>query len=152
LLSCIEFEICFISHPLPVTSRHFGFPYSSFFHSWLQSIAFSSIGYRWNIGKASGIRMLSYEKLRYRYISSLATAILYISLPVRSGSQQNSTIGNLNRENMGVTVGISLLSCIQTEYYNFDFVQNVPIGGLRKSFPRLSGATYRQTFNTRTLQ
>src|SRR5664279_635101 len=46
---------------------------------------------------------------------SLAAAILDFPLPVRSDSIGNGTIRKPDPENMGVAVGISLLSCLEAE-------------------------------------
>jgi len=46
----------------------------------------------------------------------LATAILDLSLPVRSDSIVGITVGLLDAENIGLAVGIALLSCVQLEF------------------------------------
>jgi len=42
----------------------------------------------------------------------LAATILDLSLPVRSDSILGITVGLLHPENIGLTVGIALLSCV----------------------------------------
>ena len=49
--------------------------------------------------------------------SGLAAAILDFRLPVTSDGVCNSAIVFLDPENMGVAVGIILLSCLQAEIY-----------------------------------
>jgi len=46
----------------------------------------------------------------------LATAILDLSLPVRSDSIVGITVGLLNPKNIGLAVGIALLSCVLLEF------------------------------------
>jgi len=48
--------------------------------------------------------------------SGLAVAILDLSLPVRSDSMVGFTVGLLDPENIGLAVGIALLSCVQLEF------------------------------------
>jgi len=48
--------------------------------------------------------------------SGLAAAILDSSLPVRLDSIVDITVGLLNPENIGLAVGIALLSCVQLEF------------------------------------
>jgi len=47
--------------------------------------------------------------------SGLASAILDLSLPVRSDSIVGITVGLLDYENIGLAVGIALLTCVQVE-------------------------------------
>jgi len=46
----------------------------------------------------------------------MATAILDLSLPVRSDSIVGITVGLLDPQNIGLVVGIALLSCVQLEF------------------------------------
>jgi len=48
--------------------------------------------------------------------SGLAAAIFHLSLPVRSDSIVGITVGLLDPENIGLAVGIALLSCVQLEF------------------------------------
>jgi len=48
--------------------------------------------------------------------SGLATAILDLSLPVRSDSIVGITVGLLDAENIGLAVGIALLLCVKLEF------------------------------------
>jgi len=49
-------------------------------------------------------------------ISGLAAAVLDLSLPVRSDSIAGIAVGLLDPENIGLAVGIALLSCVQLEF------------------------------------
>jgi len=49
-------------------------------------------------------------------ISGLAAAILDLSLPCRSDSIDGITVGLLDPKNIGLAVGIALLSCVQLEF------------------------------------
>jgi len=48
--------------------------------------------------------------------SGLAAAILDLSLPVRSDSIVGITVGLLDPKNIGIAVGIALLSCVQLKF------------------------------------
>jgi len=48
--------------------------------------------------------------------SELSTAILDLSIPVRSDSIVGITVGLLDPKNIGLAVGIALLSCVQLEF------------------------------------
>jgi len=48
--------------------------------------------------------------------SGLAAAIFNLSLSVRSDSIVGITVGLLDPENIGLAVGIALLSCVQLEF------------------------------------
>jgi len=44
------------------------------------------------------------------------SAILDLSLPIRSNSNVGITVGLLDAENIGLAVGIALLLCVQLEF------------------------------------
>jgi len=54
--------------------------------------------------------------------SELAAAILDLSLPVRSDSVVGITVGLLDPKNIGLAVGIALLSCVQLEFSHEEVV------------------------------
>jgi len=54
--------------------------------------------------------------------SGLAAAILDLSLPVRSDTIIGITVGLLDPKNIGLAVGIALLSCVQLEFRHEEVV------------------------------
>jgi len=68
-----------------------------------------------NMRVAVGISLLSYLQVEINVIFRFVAAILDFCLPVTSDGIPNSTVGFLAPENIGVVVGISLLSCLQVE-------------------------------------
>jgi len=48
--------------------------------------------------------------------SGLAATILDLSLPVRSDSMVGISVGLMDPKNIGLAVGIALLSCVQLEF------------------------------------
>ena len=68
-----------------------------------------------NVGLAVEISFLSHLQAEIKVFPVLEAAILDFPLPVRSYIVISLFIGLLDRENMGVAVGISLLSRLQVE-------------------------------------
>jgi len=54
--------------------------------------------------------------------SGLAATILDLSLPVTLDSIVGSTVGLLDTENVGLAVGIALLSCVQLQFSHEEVV------------------------------
>jgi len=123
-LSCIEAEICVISHQLPVNGSHLWFiPYSFISHS---CEYFSRVAQprkrRYNLWNFIAIVYGSRDIRYFVSTSGNGSHLWFLPYP-HIWHSWGQFVVSPDLKNMGIAVGISLLSCIVTELHLIPFFQ-----------------------------